>query len=231
MKRQHWSWLCSLYSGDLGPLCVRVMVPALNVWLHAVVAQALSPWVHGAHSARLLREVAAILLHPPHATCSSAIPAWPPRHAATPPMFALAAGQPGGEPKWRPNLSGSFLPLLPHPKKVCRRFFYKWVRSGGWVGQGMKCLRWELWDRERCWWSPACLQLDKLDVVRSPGSCSLLSSLVGLCCHVSPAPADTGTAVAVWGRMKCYGAGRGNAGVFLQLPFTPWSTVGGPSQW
>lgn len=65
------------------------------------------------------------------------------------------------------------------------------------------------------------LQLDKLDVVSSPRSCSLLCFLVGLCCHVSPAPADTGMAVAVWGRMKFCGGGRGDAGLFPQLPFTP----------
>lgn len=46
------------------------------------------------------------------------------------------------------------------------------------------------------------LQLDKLDIVSSPRSCSLLSSLVGHRCHVSPARADTGRAVAVRGRMK-----------------------------
>lgn len=70
-------------------------------------------------------------------------------------MSAPTAGWPAGEPKHRPNLSGSFLPLLPRPKKVCRGIFYKWVRSGGRVGQGMKCLTSELWDGERCWQSPA----------------------------------------------------------------------------
>lgn len=46
------------------------MVPSLNVWLRAGVPQALCPSVHGAHSAWLLREVVAVLLHPPHARLS-----------------------------------------------------------------------------------------------------------------------------------------------------------------
>lgn len=46
------------------------------------------------------------------------------------------------------------------------------------------------------------LQLDKLDVASSLGSCSFVSSLVGLCCHVSPALADTSIAVAARERMN-----------------------------
>lgn len=89
------------------------------------------------------------------------------------------------------------------------------------MGQRIKCLGWELWDREMLVEPSLWLQLDELDVVSSARSCSLLSSLVGLCCHVPPARANTGTAGAVWGRMKCCSVRRDNAGLFLQLPFTP----------
>lgn len=82
------------------------MVLSLIVWLRAGVPQALSPSVHGAHSTRLLREVVAVSLHPPHATCGSALPARPPLRAARcsseelqqlPPLRCLHPQQDGQE--------------------------------------------------------------------------------------------------------------------------------------
>lgn len=165
MKHQNWSWLCSLYSGDLNPLCVRVMMPSLNVWL---CAGSTSPVSLGAGSTECLAAEGSggcfvssspfdVWLSYPSLTPTSCCTLflWGAAAAPSPPMFAPTAVWPGGEPKWRPHLSGIFLPWFPRPKKVCRGFFYKWVRPGGQVGQGMKCLGWELRDRETCWWSLA----------------------------------------------------------------------------
>lgn len=51
--------------------------------------------------------------------------------ASTPPMSALTAEGPRGQTDGRLNLTGTFLPPPPRPKKVCGGLFYNWVRSGG----------------------------------------------------------------------------------------------------
>lgn len=70
------------------------------------------------------------------------------------------------------------------------------------MGQGMKCLGWELRDRERCWWSPAsdCSWTSWiLLVVPGLAVCSLLWLVTAA---MSLLPELTGRAVAVRGRMK-----------------------------
>lgn len=71
------------------------------------------------------------------------------------------------------------------------------------VGQGMKCLGWELPGRERCRQSPGLrLRLDKLDFVRGPRS---LRSVLWSTAAAVPLPALADTSVPEAASARCRG--------------------------